>query len=104
MITIPTAEQEAFQSSAPKNLTLNFSISNPITNEGICMESAQLEQAICDESNLSFGVVYSSHFSVRILDNGFSYAGQQVNPVISVTVDGNTYSRSLGYIQSSLTG
>lgn len=97
MITIPTAEQEAFQSSAPKTLTLNFPFSDPITNEGIYMESAQLEQAICEESNLTFGMVYSSHFSVRIFDTGETYTGLRVNPVISVTVDGTTYSRSLGY-------
>ena len=97
MITIPTAEQEAFQSSAPKTLTLNFPFSDPITNEGIYMESAQLEQAICDESNLTFGMVYSSHFSVRIFDTGETYRGLRVNPVISVDADGTTYSRSLGY-------
>ena len=96
MITIPTAEQEAFQSSAPKTLTLNFPFSDPITNEGIYMESSQLEQAICDESNLTFGMVYSSHFSVRIFDTGETYKGLRVNPVISVDADGTTYSRSLG--------
>lgn len=97
MITIPTAEQEAFQSSAPKTLTLNFSSGDPLTNEDIYMESLLLEQSICEESNLTFGMVYSSHFSVRIFDTGVSYTNQRVNPVLSVTVDGTTYTRSLGY-------
>ena len=97
MITIPRSEREAFQSSAPKNLTLNFPYRDPITNENIYMESAQLEQSICEENNLTFGMVYSSRFSVRIFDNGESYIGVRVNPRLSVTVDDRTFERSLGY-------
>ena len=96
MITIPRSEREAFQSSAPKNLTLNFPYRDPITNENIYMESAQLEQSICEENNLTFGMVYSSRFSVRIFDNGESYIGVRVNPRLSVTVDDRTFERSLG--------
>ena len=96
MITISPAEQAAWQSGLPKNLTLNFPFSEALTNDDIYMESAQLEQSICEESNLTFGMVYSSCFSVRIFDNGISYTGQRVLPQLSVT-DGNvTFTRSLG--------
>lgn len=96
MIPISVAEQNAWQSGLPKNLTLNFPFGSPLTNDDIYMESAQLEQAICDESNLTFGMVYSSCFTVRIFDTGVSYTGQRVLPQLSVT-DGNvTYTRSFG--------
>ena len=95
MITISTAEQNAFQSSLPKTLTLDFPF-NTLTNEDIFLESAQLEQAVCEESNLTFGMVYSSCFSVRIFDDGNSYIGQTVIPRISVTDGSRTYTRSLG--------
>ena len=96
MITIPEVEQLAFQGSSPKNLTLQFPFST-LTNENIFMESAQLEQSVCEESNLTFGMVYSSCFSVTIFDDGVSRLGQRVIPVLSVD-DGNggTYTRSLG--------
>lgn len=98
MITIPRSEREAFQSSNPKNLTLNFPYRDPITNDGIYMESSKFEQSICEESNITFGAVYSSRFSVRIFDNGESYVGVRVNPRISVTDDNDrAYERSLGF-------
>lgn len=96
MIAIPTAEQEAFQGSLPKDLILNFPIGRTLTNENIYMESMSLEQSVCEESNLTFGAVYSSCFSVRILDDGLSYSGLIVSPNISVTVGDTTYSRNLG--------
>lgn len=96
MIPISVAEQNAWQSGLPKNLTLNFPFSTALTNDDIYMESAQLEQAICEESNLTFGMVYSSCFTVRIFDTGVSYTGQSILPQLSVT-DGNvTFTRSLG--------
>lgn len=96
MIAIPTVEQEAFQGSLPKDLILNFPIGRTLTNENIYMESMSLEQSVCEESNLTFGAVYSSCFSVRILDDGLSYSGLIVFPNISVTVGDTTYSRNLG--------
>lgn len=92
MIAIPTAEHEAFQGSSPKELTLEFPIGRTLTNENIFMESMTLEQSICDESNLVFGMVYSSCFSVRIFDDGLSYNGLKVFPHIAV----DTYTRDLG--------
>ena len=96
MITIPTAEQQAFQGSSPKNLILDFPIGRQLTNENIYMESMSLEQSVCDESNLTFGMVYSSCFKVRIFDDGLSYNNLKINPKITVEEDGTTYSRNLG--------
>ena len=96
MITIPTAEQQAFQGSSPKNLILDFPIGRQLTNENIYMESMSLEQSVCDESNLTFGMVYSSCFKVRIFDDGLSYNNLKINPKITVEEEGTTYSRNLG--------
>ena len=90
MIVITNETRSAFQSSLPKELILDFPIGRTLTNEDIFQESMELEQSICDESNLAFGMVYSTCLTVRIFDDGLSYTGLTVNPTLSVEVENGT--------------
>lgn len=101
MINITELVQTAFQGAYAKELTLNFPIGRTLTNEDILTESMTLEQSVCDESNLTFGMVYSTCFSVTIFDDGLSYTGLQVQPTITAVYEGSggnisRFTRNLG--------
>ena len=87
MIDITELVQSAFQGPYPKELTLEFPIGRTLTNENILTESMTLEQSVCDESNLTFGMVYSTCFSVTIFDDGLSYTGLKVQPKITAVYE-----------------
>lgn len=101
MIDITELVQTAFQGAYAKELTLNFPIGRTLTNEDILTESMTLEQSVCDESNLTFGMVYSTCFSVTIFDDGLTYTGLQVQPTITAVYEGSggnisRFNRDLG--------
>lgn len=88
MIDVSDALKEAFLSSRQKNLTLNFSDGTSLTNDSIVVESMKLDQLLCSETQVTFGLCNSSVFTVTIFNGMVSHKDLTVRPVISVIDDG----------------
>ena len=101
------AEREAWQGSTHKYLTLTFDDGQIITNDDIYSESMELEQAICEESQLTFGGVSSSCFKVRVFASAGTFKGRSFTAALAVdsytltlgrfTVDSDTLTDDHGY-------
>lgn len=101
------AEREAWQGSTHKYLTLTFDDGQVITNDDIYSESMELEQAICEESQLTFGGVTSSCFKVRVFASAGTFKGRSFTAALAVdsytltlgrfTVDSDTLTDDHGY-------
>lgn len=93
---IPVSEElkNAFNTGSQKDLTLYFSDNTSLTNENIVAESMSLEQILCDEEQITFGLCNSASFKITILNSNTSRVGQTVTPVI--TIRGTEYSMQLG--------
>lgn len=79
MLAISNELELAFNSASPKNLVLSFDDGTVIDNEDIALESMELEQTACDESELRFGKVNSACFKVKIKGTTKSYKGLWFN-------------------------
>ena len=86
------AEREAWQGSTHKYLTLTFDDGQIITNDDIYSESMELEQAICEESQLTFGGVSSSCFKVRVFASAGTFKGRSFTAALAV----DSYTLTLG--------
>ncbi len=101
------AEKEAWQDSAHKYLTLAFDDGRTLTNDDIYSESMELEQAICEETQLKYGGVSSSCFKVRVFANAGTFKGCTFTASLAVdsytltlgrfTVDSDTLTDDHGY-------
>ena len=97
MIQVSDALKDAFLSSRQKNLTLNFSDGTSLTNDSIVIESMKLDQLLCSESQITFGLCNAAQFSVSIFNGMVSHKDLIVRPVISVVDDNGTeHSLQLG--------
>ena len=94
MISVSEELKNAFNTGNQKDLTLYFSDNTSLTNENIVAESMSLEQILCDEEQITFGLCNSASFKITILNSNKSRVGQTVTPVI--TIRGTEYSMQLG--------
>lgn len=94
MISVSEELKNAFNTGNQKDLTLYFSDNTSLTNENIVAESMSLEQILCDEEQIAFGLCNSASFKITILNSNKSRVGQTVTPVISIR--GTEYSMQLG--------
>ena len=94
MISVSEELKNAFNTGNQKDLTLYFSDNTSLTNENIVAESMSLEQILCDEEQITFGLCNSASFKITILNSNTSRVGQTVTPVISIR--GTEYSMQLG--------
>ena len=101
------AEKEAWQGSAHKFLTLAFDDGRTLTNDDIYSESMELEQSICEETQLKYGGVSSSCFKVRVFANAGKFKGCTFTASLAIdsytltlgrfTVDSDTLTDDHGY-------
>lgn len=101
------AEKEAWQGSTHKFLTLAFDDGRTLTNDDIYSESMELEQSICEETQLKYGGVSSSCFKVRVFANAGKFKGCTFTASLAVdsytltlgrfTVDSDTLTDDHGY-------
>lgn len=94
MISVSEELKNAFNTGNQKDLTLYFSDNTSLTNENIVAESMSLEQILCDEEQINFGLCNAASFKITILNSNTSRVGQTVTPVI--TIRGTEYSMQLG--------
>ena len=101
------AEKEAWQGSAHNFLTLAFDDGRTLTNDDIYSESMELEQSICEETQLKYGGVSSSCFKVRVFANAGKFKGCTFTASLAIdsytltlgrfTVDSDTLTDDHGY-------
>lgn len=101
------AEKEAWQGSTHKFLTLAFDDGRTLTNDDIYSESMELEQSICEETQLKYGGVSSSCFKARVFANAGKFKGCTFTASLAVdsytltlgrfTVDSDTLTDDHGY-------
>lgn len=88
-------EKNAFLSAMQKNLELVFDDSTTIDNEDIALENMNLEQTLCDETELRFGKISAACFKTRISASTKRYKGLWFN----ATIKAGEYERKLGRFQ-----
>ncbi len=106
-MSMEQAEKEAWQGSAHKFLTLAFDDGRTLTNDDIYSESMELEQSICEETQLKYGGVSSSCFKVRVFANAGKFKGCTFTASLAIdsytltlgrfTVDSDTLTDDHGY-------
>lgn len=82
MINASDELKEAFLAGRQKNLTLNFDDGSTLTNDDIVVESMVIEQMLCSEPQMTFGVVAASSFKIDIFYTPMSYVGMWVDVFI----------------------
>lgn len=100
-------ERDAWQGSTHKYLTLSFDDGRVLTNDDIYSESMELEQSICEETQLKYGGVSSSCFKVRVFATAGTFKGCTFTAALAVdsykltlgrfTVDSDTLTDDRGY-------
>lgn len=88
-------EKNAFLSAVQKNLELVFDDGTTIDNEDIALENMNLEQTLCDETELRFGKISAACFKTRISASTKRYKGLWFN----ATIKAGQYERKLGRFQ-----
>lgn len=92
MLYAENEEKQLYTESCQRNLELKFENGTTLKNDSIYMESMNLEQTLCDESELTFGKCAAACFKVRIINTPASHKGQRLIPSIT---SGN-FTRQLG--------
>ena len=91
MVNVSDDLKSAFLTGRQKNLTLNFYKNNvlvdTLTPDAIVMESMEIQQLLCSESQLTFGLCNAAEFRVEIFNGSVSHNGLIVKPVISTHDD-----------------
>lgn len=75
MITVSDAFKQAWLNGNQKSILLSFSDGTTIDDDGIVLESFSLEQALCTEDQLCFGLTSSACCKVQIFNTGKQYKG-----------------------------
>lgn len=75
MITVSDAFKQAWLNGNQKFILLSFSDGTTIDDDGIVLESFSLEQALCTEDQLCFGLTSSACCKVQIFNTGKQYKG-----------------------------
>lgn len=96
MIQVSEALKEAFANGNQKDLTLSFEDGTSLSNQNIVAESMSIEQILCDEEQLTFGLCNAACFKVQIVNSNTSRVGLSVTPTITAHMNGNDYSVQLG--------
>ena len=96
MRTVTDEQREAYMTGAQKYLTLRFSDGTILSGEGVNSPinegSMTLEQTLCDEEQIHFGLCNAASFSVQIVAEDKRYKGLFVYP----TITSNDVSFTLG--------
>lgn len=92
MLYASNEEKQLYEESCQRQLKLAFSNGVVLNNDSIYTESMELEQTLCDESELIFGKCSAACFKVRIINTAESYKGLQLIP----TITAGDYPRQLG--------
>ena len=91
MVNVSDDLKSAFLTGRQKNLTLNFYKNNvlvdTLTPDAIVMESMEIQQLLCSEAQLTFGLCNAAEFRVEIFNGSVSHNGLIVKPVISTHDD-----------------
>lgn len=76
------------ENSINKQLKLEFSGGETITNTDIYAESMEITESLCSENELRFGSCESSVFKIKIANSYISHIGQEL--VVYAVIGGNT--------------
>lgn len=95
MINVSDELKNAFLTGNQKNLTLYFSDGSSLTGDSIVLESMRIEQLLCNEQQLTFGLCNAAKFTIQIYNEQITHKDMIVSPVISTTGD-TVYTMNLG--------
>lgn len=97
MIPVTDKEMQLWNSGTQKYLKLEFSDGTTLENEDIYSESMTYKEIMCDESQIQFGKVSSSSFSIEIYSTPKSFKGLTITPTLSVyDEDGSKFDWQIG--------
>lgn len=91
MIEVTQAFQNAWLNGNQKYIQLNFSDNTTLDDNSIVSESFSMKQALCEESQLMFGLTSSTEVSIQILNNNKQYKGLNMNILMGAVDDENHY-------------
>lgn len=91
MIEVSQAFQDAWLNGNQKYIQLNFSDNTTLDDNSIVSESFSMKQALCEESQLMFGLTSSTEVSIQILNNNKQYKGLNMNILMGAVDDENHY-------------
>ena len=94
MVNVSEELKTAFLSGRQKNLTLKFykngQLVDTLGTESIVLESMEIEQLLCSEAQLTFGLCNAASFKVDIFNGSVTHKDLIVKPEISALDDENT--------------
>lgn len=97
MIEVTQAFQNAWLNGNQKLIQLNFSDNTTLDDDSIVAESFSMRQALCEESQLAFGLTASTEVSIQIFNAEKQYKGLSVNIIMgAVDEEENYYTMDLG--------
>lgn len=96
MIKISDEFKEAWLQGHQKYIQLDFSDGTSLADNDVVGESLKIEQSLCTEEQLVFGLVASSKFTVQVYNAGKRYVGLSVTPQLAAFENGQYYIMSFG--------
>lgn len=97
MINVSQAFQDAWLNGKQKYIQLDFSDNTSLDDNSIVSESFSMRQALCEESQLAFGLTSSTEVSIKIFNNNKQYKGLYMSILVGAVDDEeNYYTMDLG--------
>ena len=91
MIEVTEAFKKAWLNGRQKHIQLNFSDNSTLGDEDVVLESMTIEQSLCEEEQITFGLTASAKFSIQIMNAGKKYQGLSVTPLVGAVDENNHY-------------
>lgn len=91
MIQVTDEFKNAWLNGHQKHIQLDFSDNTSLSDEDIVLESQSLEQSLCTEEQLVFGMTSASCYKISVFNTGKKYKGLKVSPMIAAIDDDNQY-------------